>query len=134
MSNRGGRFRQVWAALHYSFSSPRLKKSGKAVTIDGAFSKAYGDHGFTLVLEPLRTFIATRHHFESVQAAVERGADIVPSCTIIREWDEPRRIADSERGRQLGFAIERLEQLVEAYSNHDLPQRFSSHLKLSAEK
>ena len=106
---------------------PPLKKSGKAVTIDGAFSKAYGDHGFTLVLEPLRTFIATHHHFESVEAAIERGADIVPSRTVVREWDKPRRVADSQRGRQLGFAIERLEQLIEAYRNHDLPQRFSSH-------
>jgi fructose-1,6-bisphosphatase-3 len=100
-----------------------LKKSGKAVTIDGAFSQAYGDHGFTLVLEPLRTYIATHHHFESVQAAIERGADIVPSRTMVREWDKPRHIADSQRGRQVRFAIKRLEQLVEAYRNHELPQQ-----------
>jgi fructose-1,6-bisphosphatase-3 len=103
-----------------------LKKSGKAVTIDGAFSQAYGDHGFTLVLEPLRTFIATHYHFESVQAAIEEGADIVPSRTVVREWDQPRRVADSQRGRLLHFAIERLEELIEAYRNHDVPQRFSS--------
>ena len=101
-----------------------LKKSGKAVTIDGAFSQAYGDHGFTLVLEPLRTYIATHHHFESVQAAIERGADIVPSRTMVREWDEPRHVADSQRGRQVRFAIKRLEQLVEAYRNRELPQHF----------
>ena len=100
-----------------------LKKSGKAVTIDGAFSQAYGDHGFTLVLEPLRTFIATHYHFESVQAAIEEGADIVPHRTVVREWEEPRRVADSQRGRLLRFAIERLEQLIEAYRSHDLPQR-----------
>jgi fructose-1,6-bisphosphatase len=46
-----------------------LNRSGKAITIDGAFSEAYGDHGFTLVLEPHRTFLAKRHHFESVEAA-----------------------------------------------------------------
>ena len=103
-----------------------LKKSGKAVTIDGAFSQAYGDHGFTLVLEPLRTFIATHYHFESVQAAIEEGADIVPRRTVVREWEEPRRVADSQRGRLLRFAIARLEQLIEAYRNHDLPQRFSN--------
>lgn len=101
-----------------------LKKSGKAVTIDGAFSEAYGDHGFTLVLEPLRTFIATHHHFESVQAALEQGADIVPSRTVVREWDWPRRVADAQRGRQLRLAIGQLERLVEAYRNHELPQRF----------
>jgi fructose-1,6-bisphosphatase III len=103
-----------------------LKKSGKAVTIDGAFSQAYGDHGFTLVLEPLRTFIATHYHFESVQAAIEEGADIVPSRTVVREWEQPRRVADGQRGRLLRFAIERLEQLIQAYRNHDLPQRFST--------
>ena len=100
-----------------------LKKSGKAVTIDGAFSQAYGDHGFTLVLEPFRTFIATHYHFESVQAAIEEGADIVPSRTVVREWDQPRRVADSQRGRLLRLAIERLERLIEIYRNHDLPQR-----------
>jgi fructose-1,6-bisphosphatase III len=100
-----------------------VKKSGKAVTIDGAFSQAYGDHGFTLVLEPLRTYIATHHHFESVQAAIEQGADIVPSRTMVREWDQPRHVADSQRGRQVRFAIEGLERLIEAYRNYELPQR-----------
>ena len=104
----------------------RLKKSGKAVTIDGAFSQAYGDHGFTLVLEPRHTFIATHHKFESVQVAIEQGADIVPSRTVVREWEQPRRVAASQRGKQLRHAIERLKQLIEAYRNHDLPQRFLS--------
>jgi fructose-1,6-bisphosphatase III len=76
-----------------------LKKSGKAATIDGAFSQAYGDHGFTLVLEPRHTFIATHHKFESVQVAIEQGADIVPSRTVVREWEQPRRVAASQRGK-----------------------------------
>ena len=101
-----------------------VKRSGKAVTIDGAFSEAYGDHGFTLVLEPQQTFIATHHHFESVQAAIEKGADIIPDRTVIWERELPRRIADSRRGRELRFAIAQLEQLIEAYRNHDLPQHF----------
>ena len=32
-----------------------LKRSGKAITIDGAFSEAYGDHGYTLVMEAGQT-------------------------------------------------------------------------------
>ena len=55
-----------------------LKRSGRAVTIDGD-SEAYGDHGFTLVLEPHRTFIATHHKFESVQAAIEQGPTSCPA-------------------------------------------------------
>jgi fructose-1,6-bisphosphatase-3 len=101
-----------------------IKKSGKAITIDGAFSEAYGDHGFTLVLEPHRTFLAKHHHFESVEAAINKGADIIPSITVVREWDPPRRVADSQRGRYLVQAIKLLEELIEAYRNNELPQRF----------
>jgi fructose-1,6-bisphosphatase-3 len=101
-----------------------IKKSGKAITIDGAFSEAYGDHGFTLVLEPHRTFLAKHHHFESVEAAINKGADIIPSITVVREWDPPRRVADSLRGRYLVQAIKLLEELIEAYRNNKLQQRF----------
>jgi len=99
-----------------------LKKSGKAITIDGAFSEAYGDHGFTLVLEPHRTFLAKHHHFESVEAAINKGADIIPSITVVREWDPPRRVADSKRGRYLVQAIKLLEELIQAYRNNHLQQ------------
>ncbi|WP_411827529.1 fructose-bisphosphatase class III [Luteolibacter sp. AS25] len=102
-----------------------IKRSGKAITIDGAFSEAYGDHGYTLVLEPHRTFIAMHHHFESVESAVSDGADIVPKITVVREWKDAKLVSDSRRGRDLGFAIKHLEQLIVAYRNHDIPQRRS---------
>ncbi|MEP2774743.1 MAG: fructose-bisphosphatase class III [Luteolibacter sp.] len=102
-----------------------IKASGKAITIDGAFSEAYGDHGYTLVLEPHRTFIARHHHFESVEAAVLKGADIIPTITVVREWDDPKQVSDSRRGRDLGFAISHLERLIDAYRNHEIPQRAS---------
>ncbi len=62
-----------------------IKRSGKAITIDGAFSEAYGDHGFMLVLKADRTVLAKHHHFESVDAAVRDGVDTVPSITAVRE-------------------------------------------------
>src|SRR5688572_26990838 len=92
-----------------------LKRSGKAIIIDGAFSEAYGDHGFTLVMEPHRTFIAKHHHFESVDAAIRDGADIIPSITVVREWDPPKTVADSKRGNELRHAIAALEKLIEIY-------------------
>jgi fructose-1,6-bisphosphatase-3 len=100
-----------------------MKRSGKAITIDGAFSQAYGDHGFTLVLEPDRTFLAKHYHFESVESAIRDGSDIIPSISVVREWEQPKRVADSERGRELVFAIAQLEELIEAYRNNDLRQR-----------
>ena len=101
-----------------------LKRSGKAIIIDGAFSEAYGDHGFTLVLEPHRTFLAKHHHFESVEAAIRDGADIIPSITVVREWDPPKTVADSRRGNQLRHAISVLERLIDIYRSTELQQRF----------
>jgi fructose-1,6-bisphosphatase-3 len=101
-----------------------MKRSGKAITIDGAFSEAYGDHGFTLVLEPQRTFLAKHYHFESVEAALRDGADIIPTISVVREWKEPKRVADSQRGRELRYAISQLEQLIATYRKNDLRQRW----------
>jgi fructose-1,6-bisphosphatase III len=100
-----------------------IKKSGKAITIDGAFSEAYGDHGYTLVLEPHRTFLAKHHHFESVEAAINKGADIIPSITVVRQWKQPKRVADSPRGRYLVEMIKLLEELIQAYRSNNLQQR-----------
>ncbi len=99
-----------------------MKRSGKAITIDGAFSEAYGDHGYTLVLESDRTVLAKHHHFESVESALRDGVDIVPSVTVIRTWDKPRRMADTERGHELKEKVAILERLIAAYRNNDLRQ------------
>ena len=99
-----------------------VKRSGKAITIDGAFSEAYGDHGYTLVLEADRTSLALHHHFESVEAAIRDGVDIVPSVTDVRVWDQRRRMGDTERGAELRGQINLLERLIEAYRNNDLRQ------------
>src|SRR5207253_705893 len=102
---------------------PPLKRSGKAITIDGAFSAAYGDHGFTLVLEPDRTSLARHHHFESVEAAVRDGVDIIPEIEVVREWAPPRSIGDTERGTEIRTEMELLERLVAAYRSNQLRQR-----------
>lgn len=97
-----------------------LKKSGKAITIDGAFSEAYGDHGYTLVLDAERTFLAMHHHFESVEAAVRDGIDIIPTTSVVREWPRPRRVADTERGAGLRAEIALLERLLGAYRTNEI--------------
>jgi len=99
-----------------------LKRSGKAITIDGAFSTAYGDHGYTLVLEADRTFIGRHHHFESVEVAVRDGVDIIPAISVVREWDPPRRVGDTERGEEIRAEIALLERLVGAYRTNALRQ------------
>lgn len=92
-----------------------VKKGGNAVTIDGAFSEAYGDRGYTLLLEPERVALAEHHHFESITEAIRNGADIVPKVVTIRQYETPRLIADTEEGPVIREKIDALGRLIEAY-------------------
>jgi fructose-1,6-bisphosphatase III len=99
-----------------------IKRSKKAITIDGAFSQAYGDHGYTLLLEPDRTLLAEHHHFDSVESAIEKGTDIIPKVTEVRNWGGVRRVADTERGAEIERQLAYLNRLVQAYRENRLPQ------------
>ena len=92
-----------------------VKRSGRAVTIDGAFSEAYGDRGYTLILAPERIALAEHHHFESISDAITSDADIVPKVSNLRVHNPPRLIADTEEGETLRQDIAALERLVLAY-------------------
>ncbi len=99
-----------------------VKQSGLAVTIDGAFSEAYGDKGYTLVLESDRTYLAQHHHFESITEAITEGADIIPTIQDLRVFPQHRRIADTEEGQDIKEQIRMLEALLHAYRNNFLPE------------
>lgn len=100
-----------------------LKDSGRAVTIDGAFSEAYGDKGFTLVLDAHRTFLARHYHFESVADAITKGSDIIPTIQDVRVFDRPRTVADTEAGEELRREIAGLELLIRAYRENLVAER-----------
>jgi fructose-1,6-bisphosphatase-3 len=95
-----------------------VKNSRRAVTIDGAFSEAYGDKGYTLILDAARTFLAQHHHFESVEDAVEEGADIIPVISDIEVFALPRLVADTEKGEEIRQEIAVLEELIRAYEDN----------------
>ncbi len=95
-----------------------LKKSGRAITIDGAFAAAYGDKGFSLVLDASRMYLAQHSHFESIDAAVEQHADIVPTVSDIAVYDRPRTVGDTERGDEVRAEIAALEELVAAFEGN----------------
>jgi fructose-1,6-bisphosphatase-3 len=92
-----------------------VKRGGNAVTIDGAFSEAYGDRGYTLVLKPDRIELAEHSPFSSVDAVIDSGADIVPKITTIRQYDHPRTVKETDEGHEIQRRIDDLESLVKAY-------------------
>lgn len=100
-----------------------VKRSGLAVTIDGAFSEAYGDHGYTLILAPERISLAEHYHFDSIQDAISAGEDIIPKMRTLRTYNPPRRLADTEQGAQIRQQIAALEKLMTAYDEGALLER-----------
>lgn len=102
-----------------------VKKSGKAITIDGAFSEAYGDYGYTLLIEPAGTFLALHHHFEKVEKAVRDGVDIIPQVTVIREETDIPMRGDTEEALVMADTCELLERLVMAYRANQIAETFT---------
>jgi fructose-1,6-bisphosphatase-3 len=92
-----------------------IKRGGNAVTIDGAFSAAYGDRGYTLVLSPERIELAELAPFEGVDEVITHGADIVPTLTTVRERGRARLVGETRAGEEIRRMIDDLEALVEAY-------------------
>jgi fructose-1,6-bisphosphatase-3 len=85
-----------------------IKQSGRAITIDGAFAAAYGDKGFSLVLDAERLYLAQHHHLEP-------GADIIPTVSDVETFVPARLVGDTEKGEELRAEIAALEELVAAF-------------------
>ncbi len=100
-----------------------VKRGGNAITIDGAFSQAYGDRGYTLVLKPDRIELAEHAPFKGVEAAIREDADIVPRVTTIREYPKARTIGDTMEGERTRRAIGALDDLVRAYQEGLVAER-----------
>lgn len=99
-----------------------VKKCGKAVTIDGAFSEVYGDHGYTLILKPTGITLALHNHFESVEQLIKLGTDMIPEFQELRRYEAPRLINDTEQGSQIRDQIALLELLIKAYKENKVEQ------------
>ena len=100
-----------------------VKRGGNAVTIDGAFSEAYGDRGYTLILAPDGIKLAEHYHFESVEQVIETGADIIPKMTTIQSYSRPHTVADTEEGAGVRRQIAALERLIFAYHEGAILER-----------
>lgn len=100
-----------------------LKRGGNAVTIDGAFSEAYGDRGYTLILAPESEMLAEHHSFPDPDTAVRLGLDIVPRIQELRRYGRSRCVRDTEKGRAIEGMIGALEELIDAYTSGSLLER-----------
>ncbi|MEM9399713.1 MAG: fructose-bisphosphatase class III [Verrucomicrobiota bacterium] len=100
-----------------------VKGGGNAVTIDGAFSEAYGDRGYTLVLGPNCITLAELHHFESIEEAIRNDVDIIPKVTTITPYDRLKTWGDTEEGAKILNEIASLAKLIRAYQDGVLMEK-----------
>jgi len=94
-----------------------VKDGGNAVTIDGAFSEAYGDRGYTLILDAEGETLAEHHGFSDPVSIVRSGEDIIPKMMPLREYTSPRLVKNTEQGIKIKHQIEALEGLINAYAD-----------------
>lgn len=92
-----------------------VKQGGNAVTIDGAFSESYGDHGYTLVMGPGAIRLAEHSHFESVTHFLDNDDDMIPKLRDLRTYEKPRTVADTREAHDIEAQLCSLNNLLQAY-------------------
>ena len=99
-----------------------VKRGGNAVTIDGAFSEAYGDYGYTLVMGPSGIRLAEHSHFESIENFLNCDDDMIPKLRELREHSPSRTIADTHEGHDIHSQLCSLNQLLQAYRSGEVTE------------
>ena len=96
-----------------------LKCGGKLLVIDGGFSKAYqsktGIAGYTLIANSHGMYLMAHEPFESKEAAIIKGTDIVSDSLLVEQYARRRFVADTDIGAELKESIADLEELLKAY-------------------
>ncbi len=67
------------------------------------------------MLDAHRMYLAQHTHFDGIEAAVEKGADIVPTVSEVEVYDKPRLVGDTEAGEAIRAEIAAIEELVAAF-------------------
>ena len=105
-----------------------IKCGGKVLVIDGGFSKAYqketGIAGYTLIYNSYGFILAAHEPFESRSAAIEQESDIYSDDIIVKRTASRKLVGDTDTGQQLKEKIGDLEQLLKAYREGRIAERF----------
>ena len=96
-----------------------IRCGGKALIIDGGFSKAYqgktGIAGYTLVSNSHGMRLVAHEAFESKEAAIRKETDIISDYIAVEKYVLRKRVADTDIGTEIKISIAQLEDLLEAY-------------------
>lgn len=109
-------------------SESPIKAGGRLMDIDGGMSKAYqsvtGIAGYTLIYNSYSMRLVSHEAFKSKQEAVENEIDIHSTEVIQMKVKRRKRVADTDIGVKLKSQIEDLTELLAAYRNGTIKERF----------
>lgn len=96
-----------------------VKANGKLLAIDGGFSEAYqkttGIAGYTLISNSYGLVLATHEPLKEVDEVVENNFDITSETHFVLQYENRRRVNETDLGRSLRDRIEDLNDLLLAY-------------------
>jgi fructose-1,6-bisphosphatase-3 len=105
-----------------------MKCGGRALIIDGGFSKAYhsttGIAGYTLVFNSNEIKLVAHEEFISKEYAVEHETDIHSEIIVTDYKLNRKRISDTDKGIEMQEKIKDLELLISAYRSGMLEEEY----------
>jgi len=111
-------------------SESPIKAGGRLMDIDGGMSIAYqsvtGIAGYTLIYNSYSMRLVSHEAFKSKQEAVENEMDIHSTEVIEMKVKRRQRVADTDVGIKLQSQIDDLTELLHAYRNGTIKERFDS--------
>lgn len=107
-----------------------MKCGGRALIIDGGFSKAYhsttGIAGYTLVFNSNEIKLIAHEEFVSKEYAVEHETDIHSEIVVTDYKLNRKKISNTDKGLEMKEKIEDLELLISAYRSGMLEEEYHS--------
>ena len=107
-----------------------MKCGGRALIIDGGFSKAYhsttGIAGYTLVFNSNEIKLIAHEEFVSKEYAVEHETDIHSEIVVTDYKLNRKKISNTDKGLEMKEKIKDLELLISAYRSGMLEEEYHS--------
>lgn len=106
-----------------------IKGNGRLLVIDGGISAAYhektGIAGYTLTYSNTKMRLISHEPFISKQEALHKDSRDTISAVEVLKFDKPQKIADTDIGEKLSEDVKYLMQLLEAYKDGIIKEKYN---------
>jgi len=105
-----------------------IKGNGRLLVIDGGISAAYhektGIAGYTLTYSNTKMRLISHEPFISKKNALHKDSRDTISATEVLKFERPQKIADTDIGKKLNEDVEHLIQLLKAYQDGIIKEKY----------